>query len=86
MEIFSGVLQIVGALMVLGGFVLAQFRVLNVQSYLYLLLNLIGSGILGVLAAIDLQWGFLLLEGGWALVAFWGVIMRLRGRTPQTTL
>ncbi|GHO98267.1 hypothetical protein KSF_083150 [Reticulibacter mediterranei] len=75
------ILQTVGALMVLGGFALSQFRILSQHSYLYLLLNVIGSGILAVLAALQLQWGFLLLEGGWSLVAFWGIITRISGRT-----
>jgi hypothetical protein len=32
-------------------------------------LNLIGAAILAVLAAHERQWGFLLLEASWALVA-----------------
>lgn len=75
-------LQIFGAILILGAFILAQFRILNQHSYPYLLLNIIGSGILAVLAAITQQWGFLLLEGGWALVALWSVVARLRGRAP----
>lgn len=75
----SDILEIVGAIMILGAFALAQFRVLNVQSYPYLLLNVIGSGILAIIAALSQQWGFLLLEGGWALVSLWGCITRLMG-------
>jgi hypothetical protein len=67
---------------VLGGFALSQLRVLSQQSYPYLLLNVVGSGILAVLAASEQQWGFLLLEGGWALVALWGVIARTKGQMP----
>lgn len=73
------IVQIIGALMVLGAFALAQFRVLSQQSSLYLLLNIAGSGILAVLAVLARQWGFLLLEGGWAMVALWGLIAHLRG-------
>jgi hypothetical protein len=57
------VLQIVGALMVLAAFVAVQFRVIQPRSYLSLLLNLTGSGILAVLAYEEQLWGFLLLEG-----------------------
>lgn len=78
----SDVLQILGALMVLSGFALSQFHILSQQSYLYLLLNVIGSGILAVLAILMQQWGFLLLEGGWALVALWGLITLLIGHKP----
>lgn len=81
----SEILQIIGAILVLGAFTFSQFRLLDQQSYPYLLLNLVGSGILAVLAIISQQWGFLLLEGGWALVAFWGVAARLRGNPPAST-
>ena len=69
-------LQIVGALMVLAAFAGGQFRVLSPHSYRYLLLNLAGSAILAVLAYEGQQWGFLLLEGVWALVSLWGVLTR----------
>lgn len=76
----SDVLQILGAIMVLGGFTLSQLRILSQQSSLYLLLNVVGSGILAVLATLSQQWGFLLLEGGWALVALWGLVACFRTR------
>jgi hypothetical protein len=69
-------LQIIGALMVLAAFVAAQLRALQPQSYTYLLLNLVGSGILAWLALESEQWGFLLLEGVWALVSLGGVLAR----------
>jgi hypothetical protein len=81
----SQVFQVLGALLVLAGFALAQFRVLDPRSYPYLLLNLVGSAILAVLALDERQWGFLLLEGVWALVSSLGLVARARGQKPAVT-
>jgi hypothetical protein len=73
-------LQVLGAVLILFAYIAAQFRYLNPQSVTYLLLNLLGSALLAYLAAVDRQWGFLLLESVWALVSLWGLIARLRLR------
>ena len=69
-------LQMAGALMVLAGFALAQARRIDATSRGYLLLNLVGSAVLAVEAYLGSQWGFLLLEGAWALVSAWGIAHR----------
>jgi hypothetical protein len=58
-----------GSLLVLSGFLLTQLRVLTAQSWWYLIVNLVGSGVLAVDAVFEAQWGFLLLEGVWAIVS-----------------
>ncbi len=70
--------QIFGALLVLAAFVATQTGFRDARSYPSLVLNLVGSGILAVLAAADRQWGFLLLEGVWAMVSLWSLAARLR--------
>jgi hypothetical protein len=70
--------QILGALLILAGFVAGQVGVLRVDSRLYLWLNLSGSLILTIDAWRGRQWGFVLLEGVWAVVSAWGLIIRRR--------
>jgi len=78
----SQIAQVAGALLVLAGFAGAQLGRFSQHSRLYLVLNLVGSAILAVLAAVDAQYGFLLLEGVWALVSLYGLVAVLRGRAP----
>ncbi len=72
-------IQIVGALLILAGFAAVQFERMRPDSRLYLVLNLVGSAILAVLAWHESQWGFLLLEGVWAIVSAWGLWVALFG-------
>lgn len=69
--------EVVGALLILSAFVLAQFDRLPTASLAYLSLNFVGSGILAVVAAIDGDTGFLLLEGVWAAVSAIAVVRLL---------
>jgi hypothetical protein len=79
------IVQILGALLILAPFALAQFRLLGQHHWLYLLPNMVGSGILCVIAALQVQWGFILLEGVWALVSLWGLITLLRRTQPDVS-
>jgi len=79
------VVQVIGALLILSGFVLAQFRLLDPRSLWYLVVNLVGSAILAVDAWRQDQWGFFLLELVWAIVSAWGLTQLVRGRQAGTS-
>ncbi|HET8660043.1 MAG TPA: hypothetical protein VFM55_13720 [Micromonosporaceae bacterium] len=72
--------EIVGALLILAGFAGAQLRRLDPHRLPYLVLNLVGAAVLSVLAAVDRDWGFLLLEGVWTAVSAASLAGLLRRR------
>jgi len=78
------VVQVCGSLMILAAFVAAQRGWVDPRAWSYLWLNLVGSGILAVQAAMTEQWGFLLLETVWGLVSLAGMLTRLRTERQET--
>jgi hypothetical protein len=72
------VVQIIGALLILAGFAGLQFGLLYQRSYLYLIVNAVGSAILAFLGYYERQWGFLLLELVWAIVSVAGIVALTR--------
>jgi hypothetical protein len=71
--------SILGALLILLAFAANQLGRVDTSSLSYQVANFVGSGILTVVAVIEAQPGFILLEGTWALVSLWGIITVLRG-------
>jgi hypothetical protein len=70
-------IQIIGALIILGAFAGSQLGEMPTDSRLYLLANLVGSAVLAVIAVIEGQIGFILLEGIWAIVSGWSLFVIL---------
>ncbi|MFI5731102.1 hypothetical protein ACIA49_13345 [Kribbella sp. NPDC051587] len=77
------VLEIVGALVILIAFAAAQAGRLRQRTLTYQLLNLLGSGLLAAIALQESSWGFLLLEGSWAVISLIGLLTLRTKREPQ---
>jgi hypothetical protein len=79
------IVQVAGSLLILTAFIAAQRGWLSTEARLYLSLNLVGAGVLAVLAAQERQYGFLLLECCWAMVATHSLIkVRRRAEAAST--
>ena len=76
--------SILGALAVLGAFAADQFGWVDPGRLSYALANFVGAAILTAVAAIEVQVGFIVLQGAWSLISLWGVFLILRrGRRTE---
>jgi len=72
--------QLVGALLIVSAYVAFQHNRLRLDSVQFLGMNMVGAGILTLVAAVDRQLGFLLLEGMWTWVSARGFRRALKAR------
>ncbi|MBD0354175.1 MAG: hypothetical protein ICV58_03250 [Rubrobacteraceae bacterium] len=70
------VVSVLGSLLVLLAYVANQLGWLRATGIGYAFANIVGSGTLAVIAALEEQWGFLLLEAAWASVSLVAVVGR----------
>jgi hypothetical protein len=77
--------QLLGAFLVLGGFAGLQVGRLRVDDAAYLLLNAVGSGLLLIIAILDREWGFILLEGVWTAVSIVALLRLQIARSNQAS-
>jgi hypothetical protein len=77
-------ISVVGALAILGAYAASQFGLADASKLSYQAANFLGSAVLTVVAVVDWQLGFILLEGAWALMSLWGIATILWGaRRPK---
>lgn len=77
-------IQVGGALLILGAYAALQIGRTGPRGRAYLTANLVGAAVLAALAWHEEQWGFLLLEGVWAVVSARSLAQVLRARTAGT--
>lgn len=73
-------LSLAGAALILIAFAANQMGKLNTRTSAYQLLNLFGSAGLAVVAVVGRQYGFILLEGCWAVISAIGLARARRER------
>ena len=77
------VISMIGALMVLAAYGLNQGGIWHELHAGYLVLNIVGSLLLGMVAIVDQRAGFIFLEFAWAGLGLVGVARALRARRQQ---
>lgn len=69
-------IEFLGAAAILLPFALVQARATTAHSWLYLVLNLLGSAALTWTALVHGQYGFIILQAAWFVVTAVGVVRR----------
>ena len=75
-SLFQQAVAVVGALLVLAGYLALQTGRLGRESRVFNALNFFGSALLTWVAIVDRRWGFILLEGVWALLSVPAMVWR----------
>ena len=77
-SLFQQGVALVGALLVLSAYAALQTGRLDRESRTFSALNFFGSALLTWIAVLDGRWGFILLEGAWAVISAPGMLRRRR--------
>ena len=72
------IVSVVGSLLILLAYTANQTGRMTAEQASYSVINIAGAGILAVVAVLEEQWGFLLLEGVWTIVSVAALVRTLR--------
>ena len=75
-------ISIIGAILILAAYAGNQAGRIGASHLSYALVNAVGSGALALVALLERQWGFLLLESVWSLVSVWSAARILLRSAP----
>ncbi len=76
------IISLLGAALILAAYVAPQLGRMRPGSTAYNALNLVGSALLAYVAIVESQYGFIALEGVWAVVSLYAL---LRPRVAQSS-
>lgn len=77
------IVQLVGAALILIPFAAVQLGRMDVRSVGYQVLNLVGAALLTATAVAHRQYGFIVLEGTWAVMSLVGLVRLRRGPSAE---
>ena len=78
------ILAVVGAVLILAAYAALQANRIEQKGRTFCLMNFFGSGMLTWVAIVDQRFGFILVEGAWALLSLVPLVPRFRRRPPTT--
>ncbi len=76
------IISLLGAALILGAYVSPQLGRMQPGGTAYNALNLVGSALLGYVAIVESQYGFIALEVVWAVVSLYA-LLRPRAAQPS---
>ena len=76
-------IAVIGAIVMLGSYLALQRGWLAATDRSYNILNFIGASLLTWVAIVDRRWGFILVEGAWALLSVPGMFQRRAPAEPR---
>ena len=83
MDLFVQLVSLIGAALILTAFIGLQRSWWRAQSAGYQWANFLGALLLAGVAVWDGRIGFVILEGVWALVSLWSIVLPTRGSMDQ---